>query len=147
MIASLLDRKQHPVANREWKCFLPFWSFSRGCWEIIPRLLGNQFRSDLALNELQRQTGRPTEISAGVRRQTEISACLRALAEISAGLQALMCTSCLDPYLWLSLGLDFRTGVAKCPPQLSKRIEWFFERISLQTPGIEPGSPGWKSSV
>ena len=42
----------------------------------------------------------------------------------------------------LRLGLrDFlRTGVAKCPPQLTKRLESNFDRDSLQVPGIEPGT-------
>ena len=39
-----------------------------------------------------------------------------------------------------------RTGVAKCPPQLIKRIEWIFE-ILLTAPGIEPGTSGWETNV
>ena len=30
--------------------------------------------------------------------------------------------------------------------QLIKRFEWNFERISLQVPGIEPGTTGWEAS-
>ena len=40
----------------------------------------------------------------------------------------------------------FRTAVGKCPPQLIKRFVWNFE-ILLPEPGIEPGTPGWETSV